>query len=72
MWRGRTNSYPRLSLPKAHGSVIGDARSSGGLAGRVTDVGEVYLTLEIAEGTEVKVQKAAVAQVLPKGTLKSL
>ena len=33
MWRGRTNSYPRLSLPKAHGSVIGDARSSGGLAG---------------------------------------
>ena len=46
--------------------------SSGGLAGRVTEVGEVYLTLEIAEGTEVKVQKAAVAQVLPKGTLKSL
>lgn len=45
---------------------------NGGLAGRVTDIGEVYLTLEIADNVAVKVQKAAVNGVLPKGTLKSL
>ena len=45
---------------------------TGGLAGRVTAIGEVYLTLEIADNVQVKVQKAAVASVLPKGTLKAL
>lgn len=45
---------------------------NGGLAGRITAIGEVYLTLEIAENVEVKVQKAAVNGVLPKGTLKAL
>jgi preprotein translocase subunit YajC len=69
---------PQMKRNKEHRELVGglskgdEIVSSGGLAGRVTDVGEVYLTLEIAEGTEVKVQKAAVAQVLPKGTLKSL
>jgi len=45
---------------------------TGGLAGRVAAIGEVYLTLEIADNVLVKVQKSAVASVLPKGTLKSL
>lgn len=45
---------------------------NGGLAGRITDIGEVYLTLEIADNVVVKVQKAAINGVLPKGTLKSL
>lgn len=44
----------------------------GGLAGRVTDLGEVYLTMEIADNVLVKVQKASVNTVLPKGTLKTL
>jgi preprotein translocase subunit YajC len=45
---------------------------NGGLAGRVTQMGEVYLSLEIADKVEVKVQKSAVTMVLPKGSLKNL
>ncbi len=45
---------------------------TGGVAGKISEVGEVYLSVEVAEGTEIKVQKAAVAQVLPKGSLKQL
>ncbi|RYF54197.1 MAG: preprotein translocase subunit YajC, partial [Comamonadaceae bacterium] len=43
---------------------------SGGLLGRVSRVSEGYLHLEIASGIEVQVQRSAVAQVLPKGTVK--
>lgn len=46
--------------------------TAAGLAGRITAIGEVYLTVEIAEKVEVKVQKSAVSSVLPKGTLKNL
>ena len=45
---------------------------SGGLAGRISNIGEVYLTVEIADGVQVKIQKSAVATVLPKGSLKAL
>jgi preprotein translocase subunit YajC len=45
---------------------------NGGLAGRITQIGEAYLTLEIADKVEVKVQKSAVSGVLPKGSLKNL
>lgn len=45
---------------------------SGGLLGKVTKVMDAYVTLEIADGTEVIVQKAAVTTLLPKGTIKSL
>lgn len=55
------------SLAKGDEVVI-----NGGLAGRITSIGEVYLSLEIADNVEVKVQKAAVNGVLPKGTLKTL
>ncbi len=44
----------------------------GGLAGRISSIGEVYLTVEIAPGVEVKVQKSGITSVLPKGTLKTL
>lgn len=49
-----------------------EAVTSGGLAGRIIDIGENYLTLEIADKVEVKVQKSAITSVLPKGTLKNL
>lgn len=45
---------------------------SGGLAGRITAIGENYATVEIADKVEVKVQKSAIGTVLPKGTLKNL
>jgi preprotein translocase subunit YajC len=45
--------------------------TNGGLAGRVEEVGESFLTIEIAPNVKIKLQKGAVSQVLPKGTLKS-
>ena len=50
--------------------------TQGGIAGRITKVGENYLTVEVAMAKdvpiEIVVQKAAVGTLLPKGTLKSL
>jgi len=46
--------------------------TQGGIAGRVTAVGDNFLSIEIAQGVEIKVQKAAVTAKLEKGTLKSL
>jgi len=45
--------------------------TNGGIAGRVTDVGDTFLSVEIAPNVAIKVQKQAVSMVLPKGTLKS-
>jgi preprotein translocase subunit YajC len=44
----------------------------GGVLGRVTRVTDAYVTVEVAQGTEVIVQKNAVTGLLPKGTIKSL
>jgi len=44
--------------------------TAGGVLGRVTKLGDSYLTLEVASGVELQVQRSAVVQVLPKGTLK--
>jgi preprotein translocase subunit YajC len=44
----------------------------GGVLGRVIKVTDTYVTIEVAQGTELVVQKNAVTALLPKGTLKSL
>lgn len=44
--------------------------TGGGLLGRITKMGESYITIEIATGVEVQIQRSAVVQVLPKGTVK--
>jgi len=46
--------------------------TSGGVVGRITRLGDAYLSLEIAPNIEISVQKAAVQVLLPKGTIKSL
>lgn len=45
---------------------------AGGVLGRVKDVAEQWVTVEIAQGVEIKVQKQAVGAVMPKGTIKNL
>jgi preprotein translocase subunit YajC len=45
--------------------------TSGGILGRITEAGDQFLTVEVAEGVRVKVQRHTVTSVLPKGTLKS-
>ena len=49
-----------------------EAVTTGGLLGRITEVGSNFVKLEIAKGTEGKVQKHAIAQIMPKGTVKEM
>jgi preprotein translocase subunit YajC len=46
--------------------------TAGGVVGRITKLGEAYISLEIAPNTEISVQKAAIQVLLPKGTIKRL
>lgn len=69
---------PQMKKAKEHKALIAalakgdEIVTSGGMVGKIVKVGENYVTLEIAEGTEVVVQKPSIGLVLPKGTLKSL
>lgn len=46
--------------------------TSGGILGKITEAGENYVTVNIADNTDIKIQRQAVSTVLPKGTLKTL
>jgi preprotein translocase subunit YajC len=48
-----------------------EVATTGGILGKVVEVGDQFLTLEISPGVQVKLQKFQVALVLPKGTVKS-
>ena len=68
---------PQMKRAKEHKGMLeklskGDeVITSGGIAGTVTDIGDNFITVEVADNVRVRVQKAAVGNVLPKGTLKS-
>jgi len=69
---------PQVKRQKEHKKMV-DALSkgdevvtSGGIAGKITDLGENFLLVEVAEGIAVKVRRQAVEAVLPKGSLKEL
>ncbi|AVS76061.1 MULTISPECIES: preprotein translocase subunit YajC [Paracidovorax] len=67
---------PQMKRQKEHRAMIdaiakGDeVATAGGILGRVTRLSEGFLHIEIASGVEVQVQRSAVSQVLPKGTVK--
>lgn len=69
---------PQMKKAKDHKALLAglakgdEVVTQGGIVGKVTKVGENYVSVEIAEGTEVVVQKPSIGLVLPKGTLKSL
>ena len=46
--------------------------TAGGILGKITKAGDAYVTIEIADGTDVVIQKASVTMLLPKGTIKSI
>ena len=68
---------PQSKRAKEHKAMVSalevgsEIATSGGIIGKVTEVSEQFLTVEIASGVNVKVQRHTVSQVLPKGTLKS-
>ena len=67
---------PQMKKQKEHRNMIdalakGDeVATAGGLLGKVTNLREGYLSLELASGVEVQMQRSAVTQILPKGTIK--
>jgi preprotein translocase subunit YajC len=46
--------------------------TTGGMLGKITEVGDTFVSLEVAKGVEVKVQRAQVSQLMPKGTVKGV
>jgi preprotein translocase subunit YajC len=46
--------------------------TSGGLLGKVDELGDSFITVEIANNVKIKLQKGAITAILPKGTLKSI
>jgi len=48
-----------------------EVATTGGILGKIVEAGDQFVTLEIANGVNVKLQKFQIAQVLPKGTVKS-
>lgn len=65
---------PQSKRAKAHRQMVdalatGDeVVTNGGILGRITNVGEQFVTLEVAEGIELRVQRHTVGALLPKGT----
>ena len=68
---------PQMKRAKEHRALLAglskvdEVVAAGGIAGRVEDLGEHFVGVEIANGVTIKVQKNAITAVLPKGTLKS-
>lgn len=68
---------PQMKRAKEHRELVAklqkgdEVLTSGGLAGRIDDLGDSFVSIEIADRVSVKVQRGAITAVLPKGTLKS-
>jgi preprotein translocase subunit YajC len=69
---------PQMKRSKEHKTMLGslakgdEVVTSGGVIGKVREIGENLLVLEIADKVEIRVQKQAVTSVLPKGSMQSL
>ncbi|MBT5558601.1 MAG: preprotein translocase subunit YajC, partial [Proteobacteria bacterium] len=67
---------PQQKRAKQHRDMVAglskgdEVVTNGGILGKITDVGENFMTVEIASGTHVKVQKSLVQTMMPKGTIK--
>lgn len=67
---------PQMKKQKEHKSMVdalakGDeVVTAGGMLGKVSKIGETYISVELASGVEVQMQRSAVGTVLPKGTVK--
>ena len=67
---------PQMKKQKEHRAMIeavtkGDeVVTAGGVLGKISKIGESYLGIEVANGVEIQIQRSAVVQVLPKGSIK--
>jgi preprotein translocase subunit YajC len=69
---------PQMKRQKEHKALIdsvqkGDeVQTEGGLLGKIIELGEDYIKVEIADGVQIRMRRASVVAVLPKGTLKEI
>jgi preprotein translocase subunit YajC len=67
---------PQMKRQKEHKAMIDAVAKgdevvvAGGVLGKISKLGDSYLHIEVANGVEIQVQRGAVVQVLPKGTIK--
>ena len=67
---------PQMKKQKEHAAMIAalakgdEVVTGGGLLGKVSKLGDHFIGLEISAGVEIQVQRSAVIQVLPKGSIK--
>ena len=67
---------PQMKKQKEHKNMIdnivkGDeVVTAGGFLGRISKLGDAFISVELADGVEVQMQRTSVVQVLPKGTMK--
>ena len=68
---------PQMKRSKEHKQLVSqlskgdEVITNGGLLGKITDVSDTFVTLELADNLQIKLQRQAVANVMPKGTIKS-
>jgi preprotein translocase subunit YajC len=68
---------PQAKRAKEHKAMVSalavgdEVVTSGGILGRVAEVSDQFLTVEVAEGVRVKVQRHTVSGLLPKGTYRN-
>ena len=68
---------PQMKRAKEHKKLVSqlsngdEVVTNGGLLGRITNVGESFVTVEMADNVKIKVQRHAISSVMPKGTIKS-
>ena len=68
---------PQMKRAKEHKQLVSqlskgdEVITNGGLLGKITDVSDSFVTLELADNLQIKLQRSAVANVMPKGTIKS-
>ncbi len=67
---------PQTKRAKEHREMVGklatgdEVVTTGGILGRISEVGEHFVTLEVADKVAIRVQRLQVSQLMPKGTLK--
>ena len=65
---------PQQKKQKAHTEMVGalqvgdEVMTAGGILGRITAVSDQSAVVQISDNTEIKIKKASVSQVVPKGT----
>jgi preprotein translocase subunit YajC len=68
---------PQMKRAKEHKKLVSELGNgdevvtNGGLLGRITKVGESFVTVELADNVQIKIQRHAIASIMPKGTIKS-